>query len=524
MVQGRKTAKPQWLERMGEAAIALAVAFLMLWLVPKLDPGSDVRTHATAKVQAALIGGFYPVDRHKDITVLLIDDESLADLGLGWPVPYLSHARWLRNLGGVYKPRAIFLDITFTQERADDTLPKLVQALCGLRDRGIPVFLAALPDANTGRLKLRRGLESPSGEPPCFTLVGVNYEPHKIDRLVWTYPLWSSSENDGSKQGEQRSEVRSAALAMAQDVGHVSVPRFDEPMALTWGVNNLDLPRYAPWCRQAAGGLREIPPLRLRAVWASDEIFKPICPYSRVLTFSDLKPQSEADEARLHDLMDGRYVMIGTALRGTNDSISSPVHGLIPGVFMHAMALDNLLTYHGRYKRALEWKLPPAQPLLWLGISIVLMGHLLHRHLWTYFKEKWCALWRRRSGPSWPPAKSCGRSNWAKLIPQRFKKQLLKDWTPQDPWWTVKSLARLLQTVSFTVVTGLSFIARKVLDIFLSTAIIMVLVVLAQRWFDVGALPLVDLVLMALVAGWLGWTRRVADFVFRRKPVDTSGE
>jgi len=73
------------------------IAFAMLWLIPKLLPGSDVMTHLTARIQAGMVGGFYPARHHDDVTVLLIDDTVLSKLEKGWPVPYATHARWLKN-------------------------------------------------------------------------------------------------------------------------------------------------------------------------------------------------------------------------------------------------------------------------------------------------------------------------------------------------------------------------------------------------------------------------------------------
>ena len=161
----------------------------MLAILPKLMPSSDLMTHLTARVQAVLVGSFYPAQERDNISVLLIDDKAVAAQEKGWPLPYASHARWLTHLGTQYQPRAIFVDITFTQARKDDSLPQLVAALCRLRDQGVPVFLAALHNEETGQLAVREGLASPAGEPPCFTLVGVTYQTHQVDRFVWNYPL-----------------------------------------------------------------------------------------------------------------------------------------------------------------------------------------------------------------------------------------------------------------------------------------------------------------------------------------------
>ena len=478
-----------------EAFLAIVVAFLMLAIMPKLMPSSDLMTHLTARSQAALVGSFYPIQQRDNVTVLLIDDKALADLEQGWPVPYATHARWLSNLGTLYQPRAVFLDITFTQARKDETLSQLVQALCRLRDQGVPVFLAALPDPQTGRLAVRRGLDSPAGERPCFTLVGVNYQPHQVDRLVWSYPLWTANQGAGSAMVDSRS----GALAMAQDVAGLDVPRFDEPMALTWGVNNQDIRRFGEWCRFAGSVAEELIPPGLRALHAGEEVLKPICPYSRSLTVSELKPQTEEDEARLHALLNGKFVIMGAAISGTNDMITSPVHGPIPGVFMHAIALDNLLTYNGHYKRALEWQLPPAWPLFWMGLVVVLTAHALHMAVWQPLRKRTLAC-QKRIAERCPDSRQIFFST-SELSELESKTPFKK---PYSAGFLRQMAAKLARLVGLVVL--------RVARIFVSSVVIMGLVVWMQKWFDIGTLPIVDLALMALVAEWLGWTAHVLDF------------
>jgi CHASE2 domain-containing sensor protein len=64
-------------------------------------------------------------------------------------------------------------------------------------------------------------------------------------------------------------------------------------------------------------------------------------------------------------------VLIGADILGSGDRIESPVHGQVPGVYLHAMALDNLLTFGGRPPFIdAEWVLP-VQVLLILITAIL---------------------------------------------------------------------------------------------------------------------------------------------------------
>jgi len=495
--------------------IAALVAIVMLWATPRLAPSSDLLTYAVARLQARLVGGYYSPAHRNDTTVVLIDDDSLDPQKGAWPVPYRTHARWLRNIGLIHKPRALFLDITFDRERDDPTLPELMSALCELRDAGVPVFLAALPGAD-GALRVRSGLANPVGQAPCFTLVDVRYAPSKVDRLVWSYPLWSDP------------DTRSAALAIAQDAAGISLPRTRDAMALTWGVNNLDQRRLTPDCRLARGGIGEMLPTYLRQLLGQADADMPVCPYTRTLALSELRA-ADADEARLDDLLKGRYVMIGGALSGFNDTVLSPVHDVVPGVFMHAMALDNLLTYQDRYKRAVEWDIWPN--VLWLlGIPVVMAAHLLH---WL---SQWLARRLRERSPyarKWlvPPTQwnfdPTGNDGAAAIPPLPAPLAALG----AAPTLSARSrlLARvtadrasrrwLARKAGAKVVIVLALALRKIGTILLSSLAVMLIVLIAQAYVDVGTLPIVDLAILALAAHWLGWTNKITEFLIG-KPGD----
>lgn len=497
--------------------IAALVAITMLWATPRLTPSSDLLTYAIARLQARLVGGYYSPAHRNDTTVVLIDDDSLDPQKGAWPVSYRTHARWLRNIGLIHKPRAIFLDITFGRERDDPTLPELVSALCDLRDAGVPVFLAALP-GDDGGLRLRDGLATPAGEPPCFTMVDVRYAASKVDRLVWSYPLWSEG------------GTRSAALAMAQDAAGIPLTRGGEAMALTWGVDNLDQRRFSPDCRQARGGYPEMLPGYVRRLLNGSEADKPICPYTRTLTLSELRA-ADADQARLQDLLTGRYVMIGAALSGFNDTVLSPVHDVIPGVFMHAMALDNLLTYRDHYKRALEWEIWPPNVLWLLGIPIVMAAHFLHwLAQWLVLRLRGLTPWTRRwlvPPQQWrfsaapladgaadpPPALRALSTAHGPLAQGRLLRSVFADRASRR-WLSLKTAEKLVIVAALTL--------RKAATILLSSMVVMYIVLVAQEWVDVGTLPIVDLAVMALAAHWLGWTDTVTKFLGGKPKADAT--
>src|SRR5262249_4180194 len=81
------------------------------------------------------------------------------------------------------------------------------------------------------------------------------------------------------------------------------------------------------------------------------------------------------------ELLGGRFVMIGAAVSGIADWHQSPVHGQVPGVVLHAMALANLLSLGTRYATELsDVASTVAATLLLLTLAFVAPRiHLHHR-------------------------------------------------------------------------------------------------------------------------------------------------
>ena len=338
--------------------ILVAVSFTMLWLGDKLNASGMALTRFMASGQAPVTAQFgYPGTGRDQIAVFLYDQQFLRETGTPWPLSYQDHADWLLRLAGTpsARPKAIFLDITFGQERRDPTLPALAQALCTLRnEHRVPVFIAALPSPVDGKLAARPGLGQ---DGVCFTLVGVDYTPDPIDRFAWAYPLTRHFTRqgwvDGPANAASTPSHRSAAMSIAQDVAHIDLGEETVAMALAWGH---DGPAAKPLSEEFAGCVStrawkdNLVPGVFRQLYETDR--PPLCPYHRTLSMAMAGEMSEHDlAAQVKD----RYVMVGARIPGYNDFVTSPVHDLLPGVYYHAMALDNLLSYEGDYKLNHEW-------------------------------------------------------------------------------------------------------------------------------------------------------------------------
>ena len=474
--------------------ILVAVSFTMLWLGDKLNASGMVLTRFMARAQAPLTAQFnYPALMRDRITVALYDREFLDSSASAWPISYQDHADGLLRLAGDpnARPKAIMLDITFGQERNDPTISSLRQALCRIQNEfKVPVFLAALPSPENGRLSVRAGLgaDQPGAGPACFTLVGVDYLPDPLDGLAWSYPLSRHLSAAGWAPGPaseplRQPAYRSAAMAMAQDVARLDLGEETVPMALVWGHNSAPqahLPERLAHCRPGTPDPKQLMPGVLRQ-FLEEADRPPLCPYHQTLSMAQLSVLSEGE---LAPYLAGRYVLVGANVPGFNDFADSPVHRITPGIYMHAMALDNLLTYAGDYKLSAEWTMPPSWALLKPGLLAILAVFGVHL-AWDALQAKLARLFRARG---WPPALAS--------LPVRY--QALSERT--------RRLLRL-------PVDALAWLARLALQ----TVAAMVLIGLLQAHFRIGMLPVVELVGMTLLAEGLGYMKKIQDF-FKASP------
>jgi len=318
--------KSPWQRIVLESLTALCIGVILAFLWPKIV-GEELSTRGHARLYAPFAGELYGAAKRDQTSVLLIDNAALNDAGEAWPPHYSYHARLLKALAR-YHPRAVFLDIYFAEVRDDPTLAALTNNLCALREQGTQVFLGVSPDA-TGSAKLRPELESLEGK--CFEKVALQYNPDRLDRQAWTYPL--ENEDEKNKHGEV---LPSAALAIyRQALGHQLEVK-DNELALTWG---LPPAAYGVRWLEAAGkkhkkegagrlycrqdfGVLELAPAFIKNRQHNDAE-KPVCVFHETLYASDLVTNSEQEEAVLKQLLTGKVVMVGTALSGGGDRVLS---------------------------------------------------------------------------------------------------------------------------------------------------------------------------------------------------------
>lgn len=507
-----------------QAALAIVMGIAATATLPQVL-GEDFATRKAARLYAPAAGEAYGNGSREAITVALIDDITLHWAGNTWPPPYGYYARVLRNIG-LYKPKAIFFDIALREFRQNDkTISALTDAICALKAAGIPVYLASQPDSH-GRLTTIAPMQALQGK--CLSQVGVTYKADELDHEVWEYPL--ESRVDGG------TPVRSAALAIYEDVFSKSLPRPASRMALTWGLH--PAPDGLTWLKSQSAaenesfsqpttsgetansycrndlGLMELAPAGIRAAKFPDAE-KPVCVFHHTVYVHELGAD-EATDARIRPELRDKIILLGTDRKFGGDYINSPINDRIPGVYLHAMALDNLITYGADYKRVTS--LSASRDIDNLKLLLLTVISLAAVACIRIIKN---GVRRRRSSIE---TESATQRTYASNISILATspgghvqvRPLVMVWPRRDDdkdvWWR-----HMLSWVVHKSADALRWTLRSLLNLGLSVLLVLGVLVVGQHFLNVGFLTVVDVAGFALAAEWLEWNETFLDWISRSK-------
>jgi CHASE2 domain-containing sensor protein len=268
--------------------------------------------------------------------VVLFREENLATLKESYPISYARHAEILEALA-LYEPAAVFVDFAFIDARPGQDVRPLNEAICALKSARIRVYLAASPlAAGSGATDgLRDGLDR-----GCFTPVNVEMDAESGASGVLTYRACRSTETSCAPRGL----LWTPAFQMA--AAEVGLSRRDgEQMEIIWGnrVSKLN----ESWMDCSTDGAFA----HLRQMVKENPLAsKRKCPHTNTISVLHLLGRFDQD---LKDrAVKGRTVFYGGSFQMAGDRVISPVFDDLPGVYLHAMAYDNLLTFGKDYKRA----------------------------------------------------------------------------------------------------------------------------------------------------------------------------
>lgn len=292
-----------------------------------------------------LLSAFYPDRGQQQIVLLLLDDAFLLRHDLHWPLPYQEQAKVLARLLH-YQPQAVFVDLLYSHDhsRGRDTPEVLANVFARYAQRGIPVLLASTGEA----LPQTNQVDTLSALAAVTKPVVIQWD-GQGDR----YPR-TITDTDGRV-------LATPAQALYEEYcrRHACAPHEratdSPPIAVQWGLHTATQQRLlssSQHCQGRSSALVETFRVALSALfWRFSSPATLPCPYTLTLNAAELETTQPEERALLRSVLQGRLVLVGADIAGAADRILSPVHGQIPAVYQHAMALDNLITWQADYYR-----------------------------------------------------------------------------------------------------------------------------------------------------------------------------
>ncbi|MGF1650787.1 MAG: CHASE2 domain-containing protein [Hyphomicrobiaceae bacterium] len=390
--------------QIGPVLLRIAISLAIILLDP-FGLGSNTAQY-TQKVVTAVTAPFYPSTGQTRITAVIIDDDTAERLDEGYPIALATHALILRRVLCA-NPAAVFIDIAFRTPRGGlDGVEALVDALrwrvgpdgmcrphapAEMERPGVTKVFLAIQRSPTAAC--RSLLDIAQGNPACDRM-------RPLDRLLEVaIPVDITDLLEGDRYAlATRSPTPGPSPALllvdalcqrSPDVGAIcgGQAKAEQPseLLLRWGLYPPQSAEAAILANQSQAGEQAITcPLASQATgWTGrlhdavatvrdlsvqgfDNQGRPArrtpCPYHFYATGEAIVREDPARSTRLRAELENRAVIYGAAITGIADEINSPVHGLLPGLFAHAMATDNLLTMGVSH-----WRPPPDVSVPGLG-------------------------------------------------------------------------------------------------------------------------------------------------------------
>ena len=499
--------------------VTILLGCLLVWFLPS-HITDEFGAQKIAKLAAPFSGLHYDESHRKDITVLLIDEESLRLANERWPASFHYYSVLLRQIAKTH-PRAVFIDVILAHHENAEARADFEKAVADVNgnSRTPIVFVAA---RRTPDNKLWIGDEGIDLEDT--TKVSVEFSPNEVDHIAWTYPLSynvdsasdagsvdkhmktaSLSTVDGVQHKREVEGARSAALAIYEDALIKAPPRpiggTVPVMDLIWGMDTaadgvrwkfddqgenaresalIYLDRNARkdglYCTSDDSDAELYMRAQARAIVSS--MSRPLCVFHRTINASSVSFMTPAEVA---EAFGDRVVMIGTAGKYSDDVVMSPLHGPIPNVFLHAMALDNLLVGNGEYLA--HWQ--PTSPFEpgWIRFAALTVIGVVPAVIVRVLKD----LLKHRVRVRW----------------ERPRNELLR-----RHWW-----ARKLSHVAFVIALML---ASGILIVFLATAFL----IAGQTLMHVPFLTVAHLTACIITVEWFEWGNGLANWIWDVKEND----
>jgi hypothetical protein len=298
------------------------------------------------------------------VVVVMLDERALALRDARWPVPLQFHAQFLAELE-VLRPRAIMLDFLLIDPAPQPDVCELLAVGARVRKDGIPLYLAVTNGTDLAPLDAA-GCRDVAGRPlraaQVFTPVSVQRQVDGSDFVSRRYPFEQRADGAAPGSGLASAAVRiyceltptpAACLARL-----TAAPPVDAGFELAWTPEGD--PFNQRWshvrCNESISPVRAI--LNQPAL-PRESACPPVATlFAAALLSPEQDPALGAGNEDLFALADGAFLMVGGNFRGSGDLVTTPLHTLLPGVYYHAVALENLLAFKGEPKVRKEYRRP----------------------------------------------------------------------------------------------------------------------------------------------------------------------
>lgn len=294
--------------------------------------------------------------------VVMIDEPALALRGARWPVPLAFHAEFLAELA-VLRPRAIMLDFLLIDPAPAADTCAFLSVASDLKKGGTPLYLAVTRLEDLGVLD-QAGCRDAAGNAlladQVLTPVAVRKQVDGADFVNRLYPFEALSADARPGAG-----LPSAAIRMYCDAQHspdACIARLTQSVIADGGFELAWSPQGDPfnqrWSHVACNEISSPSRAILNQPVLPRE--SPCPPLPTLFASAILDPTADAtlgeQNEQLFGLVEGAYVFVGGNFRGSGDLMITPMHTLLPGIYYHAAALENLLAFDGRPKVRKEFR------------------------------------------------------------------------------------------------------------------------------------------------------------------------
>lgn len=334
---------------------------ILLGILIQFDPFgiSSATAIQGEKIFSRFTSQWYPSDAQKEITVVLIDKIK----GI-WPPDYDTQAHWLKTILD-RKPKAVFVDLTYKQKHGE---PKALIDIAS--QSNIPVYFPFPLNSD----KTFCDSDTPFKESDIWNEEAIIKEIRNTQNDNKTFIGWSGCGNRyplyfSVQKNSKETEFLTPAMTMFKKyckdkdnekkktcMGIADIKKnYAAPMAVAWGSKTKAEIQDLLICEKPPNFLDhlfQLPADIFKSL--SERGIRSTCPFTDTVPISKLLMNSGQED--LDAYIKDRYVFVGAAIKFNNDYIINPINGKIPGVYLLAMAFDNLVNFGNEYYHELDPK------------------------------------------------------------------------------------------------------------------------------------------------------------------------